>query len=67
MENMALEQQTAKVVMLTIKEAAELVEGLSPYRVRQMCLTNEIPYIMAGRKFLINKAVFLNYLNGKTA
>ena len=64
MENTALEQQTTKVVMLTIKEAAELVDGLSPYRVRQICLTNQIPYITAGRKYLINKELFLNYLNG---
>jgi len=31
-----------KIVMLTIKEAAALVEGLTEYRVRQMCI--EIKY-----------------------
>lgn len=64
MENTAINQQTPKVVMLTINEAASLVEGLTPYRVRQMCITRQIPCIMAGRKYLINKDKFLSYLNG---
>ncbi len=54
-----------KVVMLTIKEAADLVEGLTEYRVRQMCVTGQIPCIMAGKKYLINKEIFFNYLYGK--
>ena len=29
--------------MLTIKEAAALVEGLTEYRVRQMCINNHDP------------------------
>lgn len=53
--------------MLTIKEAAALVEGLTEYRVRQMCINDQIPHIMAGRKYLINKDIFLNYLRGKTS
>lgn len=53
-----------KVTILTIKEAAELVEGLTEFRVRMMCKKGEIPCIMAGRKFLINKDIFLDYLNG---
>ena len=63
MENTALNQASTKVVMLTIKEAAELVDGLSEYRVRQMCINRQIPCIMAGRKYLINRDRFLNYLN----
>ena len=54
----------SKVTILTIKEAAELVEGLTEFRVRMMCKKGEIPCIMAGRKFLINKDIFLDYLNG---
>ena len=37
-----------KITMLTIKEAAALVEGLTEYRVRQMCINNQIPH--HGRK-----------------
>ena len=56
-----------KIVMLTIKEAAALVEGLTEYRVRQMCLRGQVPHIMAGNKYLINKELFLKYLRGETA
>lgn len=54
----------SKITILTIKEAAELVDGLTEFRVRMMCKKGEIPCIMAGRKFLINKDIFLDYLNG---
>ena len=47
-----------KIVMLTIKEAAALVEGLTEYRVRQMCINDQVPHIMAGKKYLINKELF---------
>ena len=57
---------TTKITMLTIKEAAALVEGLTEYRVRQMCINNQIPHIMAGKKYLINRDKFLSYLRGET-
>lgn len=56
-----------KIAMLTIKEAAALVEGLTEYRVRQMCINDQVPHIMAGKKYLINKDIFLRYLRGETA
>ena len=55
-----------KITMLTIKEAAAMVEGLTEYRVRQMCVNKQIPCIMAGKKYLINKDVLLDFLRGKT-
>ena len=62
---MAENKTETKIVMLTIKEAAALVEGLTEYRVRQMCI-NQIPHIMAGKKYLINRDKFLSYLRGET-
>ncbi len=56
-----------RIVMLTIKEAAALVDGLTEYRVRQMCINDQVPHIMAGKKYLINKDLFLRYLRGETA
>ena len=56
-----------KITMLTIKEAAKLVDGLTEYRVRQMCINNQLPHIMAGKKYLINKDIFLRYLCGENA
>ena len=56
-----------KITMISIKEAAELVNGLTKYRIRQMCIEHQIPYIMAGKKYLFNKEIFLNYLCGKNS
>ena len=64
---MAENKTETKIVMLTIKEAATLVEGLTEYRVRQMCINDQVPHIMAGNKYLINKEIFLRYLRGETA
>ena len=61
------ENNESRIVMLTIKEAAALVEGLTEYRVRQMCINNQVPHIMAGKKYLINKDLLLRYLRGETA
>ena len=52
--------------MLTIKEAAQLIEGLTEYRIRQMCISGQLPCFMAGKKYLISeealmKAVFGHY------
>lgn len=55
-----------KITMLTIKGAAAMVEGLTEYRVRQMCVNKQIPCIMAGKKYLINKDILLDFLRGKT-
>ena len=49
--------------ILTIKEAAKLIEGLTEYRIRQMCKSGQLPCFMAGKKYLIDeqalyKAVF---------
>jgi excisionase family DNA binding protein len=46
-------------VMLTIKEAATLVEGLTEHRIRTMCLNGTLPHIKAGKKYLINRSVLL--------
>jgi excisionase family DNA binding protein len=53
--------------MLTIKQAATLVDGLSEYRVRQMCITGELKHIRAGKKYLINQDVFFAAIGGNPA
>lgn len=40
--------------LLTIKEAAELIDGLTEYRVRQMCKSGQLRCFKAGKKYLIN-------------
>ena len=41
---------TNKPTMLTIKEAAALVQGLTEYRVRELCKSGQLPCLMAGKK-----------------
>ena len=53
---------TNRPTMLTIKEAAALVDGLTEYRIRQLCITGQLPHIMAGNKYLIHKDVLLRYI-----
>jgi len=39
--------------MYTIKEAAQLIDGINEFRIRTMCRTGELRAFKAGRKFLI--------------
>ena len=45
---------TEKKKVLTIKEAAQLIDGLTEYRIRQMCKSGQLPCFMAGKKYLIS-------------
>lgn len=62
MEPNTTNQPDRKRVMLTIKEAAALVDGMTEYRIRQLCIGGDLPHIKAGKKYLINKDIFLDYL-----
>ena len=55
----------AEIKMLTIKEAAALVDGLTEYRVRELCRSGELPCFKAGKKYLINKEILHKFLNGE--
>ena len=48
--------------MLTINEAAARVPGLSKWRIREMCISGELPHLKAGKKYLINEQVLVGYL-----
>ena len=54
-----------RVVLLTIKQAAEMVDGLKPYRIRQLCISGKLEHIKAGNKYLINRTVLLDYIGEK--
>ena len=60
------ERSKTKITMLTIKEAAALVDGLTEYRVRELCRSGELPCIKAGKKYLINRDVLIRFLGGDT-
>ena len=58
-----------QVEMLTIKECAQQISGLSEHTIRQLVLQNKLPHIRTGQgqrgKILVPKSALLEYL--KTA
>ncbi len=46
-------ETTARKRLLTIKEAAKLIDGITEYRVRQMCKSGQLRCFKAGNKYLI--------------
>ena len=54
-----------KTTMLTIKEAAQTVKGLTEYRIRRLCKEGTLPHIKAGKKYLINQDVLLKFTKGE--
>ena len=63
--NMVENKNETKITMLTIKEAAALVDGLTEYRVRELCKSGKLPCFMAGKKYLINKEILHKFLSGE--
>ncbi|MBO5577185.1 MAG: helix-turn-helix domain-containing protein [Ruminococcus sp.] len=62
---MAENKTETKTVMLTIKQAAALVDGLTEFRVRELCKSGELPCFRAGKKYLINKEILHKFLLGE--
>ena len=54
--------QDTKVKLLTIKQAAAVIEGLTEYRIRQLCRAGELPCIKAGKKYLINEQTLISFI-----
>jgi hypothetical protein len=50
--------------VLTIKESAALIDGITEYRIRQMCVSGQLPCFMAGRKYLIDESALLKVVFG---
>ena len=52
--------------MLTVKECAALVDGLSEHTVRQLCAQDKVAHVRAGAgrngKILVSKVSLLKYL-----
>lgn len=64
----AKEPTPEKVEMLTIKESAELIGGLSEHTVRQLVAQGKVKSVRTGEgkrgKILVNKAELVNYFQG---
>ena len=62
---------TNKVEMLTIKESAALISGLSEHTARQLVKQGKVKSVRTGEgrngKILVNKADLVEYFQGKGA
>ena len=60
-------QPPQSVEMLTIKECAECVKGISAHTIRQLVLQSKIPSVRTGAgqngKILVSKSALLAYFN----
>ena len=52
-----------RMKLLTINQAADVIDGLTGYRIRQLCKSGVLPCIKAGKKYLINEQTLINYIN----
>jgi len=53
--------ETKKPRLLTLKEASTLIEGLTEYRIRQLCTQGEIKYFKFGNKYMISEKELLTF------
>jgi hypothetical protein len=52
--------------LLTTAQAAELVSGLSAWRIKELCKADVLPHIKAGRKILINPEIIVAFVENPT-
>lgn len=57
-----MNQEIKVPTMLSIKETAKIT-GVAEYYIRQLVAENEICFVKAGKKYLINLEKFVEYLN----
>ncbi len=60
-------ENTEKIRLLTVREAAAMIDGLSEYRIRKMVKDGIIPIFMSGNKILMSKEALLSVVLGNTA
>ena len=65
-EDSIMENNTKRRV-LTIGEAARLIDGITEYRIRQMCKTGQLRSFKAGNKFLIAEDDLIEAVFGKSS
>ena len=56
-----------KKKVLTIKEAAQIIDGIGEYRIRQLCKTGQLRSFKAGNKFLIAENDLIEVVFGKSS
>ena len=56
-----METKNNKPRLLSLKEAAALIKGLAPYRLRVLCINNEIKHHKFGNKYMITDKVLYEH------
>ena len=51
-----------KVKLLSIRQAAKVIDGLTEYRIRQLCYSGELPCLLVGSKRLINEQTLMDFV-----
>jgi hypothetical protein len=51
-----------KVKLLSIRQAAKVVDGLTEYRIRKLCYSGELPCLIVGRKRLVNEKTLIDFV-----
>ena len=62
-----LDMENTKRRMLTIVEAARLIEGITEYRIRTMCKSGQLRSFKAGNKLLIAESDLYETVFGKSS
>ena len=58
-------KEEKKITLITIPEAAALIDGISVYQIRLLIKNGKLPYIRAGSKMFINKDILIRYFNNE--
>lgn len=53
--------------LLTLKQAAALVEGLTEYRVRQMCINGDIKHHKFGKKYMVSEYEIMKHFGASAS
>jgi hypothetical protein len=56
-----MDGESKKPRLLTLKEAAKLIDGLTEYRVRLMCVRGEVKYHKFGNKYMVSERAILEH------
>jgi excisionase family DNA binding protein len=51
-----------KLRLLTIGEAAKLIDGLTEYSIRRLCRSGELPCFKTGKKYLIDEKALIAHV-----
>ena len=64
-KEVSIMENNTKRRMLTIGEAARLIDGITEYRIRTMCKSGQLRSFKAGNKFLIAEDDLYEVVFGK--